>query len=327
MSLTTEKPRVSVIIPVYNCPEYIGQAVESVLNQTYFNYEVIIIDDGSQEETRLELQPYREQIHYVYQENQGVAAARNRGLEMAQGEFVAFLDHDDFFLPNKLALQVDCFDAQPQVGMIHTGWCRVNQQGELIQNVEPWHRLPVLDLETWVQWMPILFSAMMFRRRWLEAIGGLDTAFKQASDLDLVQRLALMGCQTAWVPEVTVCYREHNRNDSLNTPLQALESWQVRDKFFARSDLPLGVRYLEKECRYRTLVWVAWRLYCTGYLESMVEYLEKSLSYSPYSLTKTVSDWVKNFVKYSAEFDYQLDALSLSQSKPWQKMISDFRRF
>ncbi|MDJ0515895.1 MAG: glycosyltransferase [Trichodesmium sp. MO_231.B1] len=323
--MTTDKPRVSVIIPVYNCPDYIGQAVESVLNQTYSNYELIVIDDGSRQETRLKLQPYREHIRYVYQENQGVAAARNRGIEMAQGEFVAFLDHDDFFLPYKLALQVSCFDAQPQVGMIHTGWRRVNQNGEYIQDVKPWHQIPVLDLENWVRWMPILFSAMMFRRQWLEKVGGLDTEFKQASDLDLVQRLALMGCETVWVQEVTVCYREHDRNDSLNTPLQALESWQVRDKFFARSDLPVGLRYLERDCRYRTLVWVAWRLYCTGYLGEMVEYLEKSLSYSPYSLTKTISDWVKTFGRYSAEFGYELDALSLSQSKPWQQMVSYFR--
>lgn len=327
MSLSRDKPRVSVIIPVYNCPDYVGQAVESVLNQTYSNYEVIVIDDGSREATRLKLQPYREQIRYVYQENQGVAAARNYGIEMAQGEFVAFLDHDDFFLPNKLALQVGCFDAQPQVGMIHTGWRRVDRLGVAIQDVTPWHRVPVLDLENWVQWMPILFSAMMFRRQWLEEVGGLDTGFKQASDLDLVQRLALMGCETAWVQEVTVCYREHGNNDSLNTPLQALESWQVRDRFFARLDLPMGVRCLERECRYRTLVWVAWRLYCTGYVGEMVEYLEKSLSYSPYSLTKTVSNWVQSFTGYSEEFGYELDALSLSQSKPWQQMVNCFGRY
>ena len=81
--MTTEKPRVSIIIPVYNCPDYIGQAVDSALNQTYSNYELIVIDDGSGEETYLKLQPYQEHIRYVYQENQGVAAARNRGISMA----------------------------------------------------------------------------------------------------------------------------------------------------------------------------------------------------------------------------------------------------
>ena len=326
MGLVIEKPRVSVVIPVYNCPDYVGQAVESVLNQTNCNCEVIVVDDGSEAETRLKLQPYRKQIHYLYQENQGVAAARNRGIEMAQGEFVAFLDHDDFFLPNKLALQVSCFDAQPQVGMVHTGWRRVNQKGEPIQDVKPWHWVPILDLENWVRWMPILLSAMMFRREWLQEVGGLDTKYKQASDLDLVQRLALMGCETAWVQEITVCYREHDRNDSLNTPLQAEESWRVRDQFFARSDLPIEVRRLERECRYRTLVWVAWRLYCTGYLTLMIEYLEKSLDYSPYSLTKTVSDWLKSFTRYSDEFGYEFDPIALSQSKYWQQMLSDLMK-
>jgi len=324
MSAVADRPLVSVIIPVYNCPEYIGQAVESVLNQTYHHYEIIVIDDGSQEETYLKLKPYRNKIHYLHQENQGVASARNRGVEIAKGEFVAFLDHDDFFLPNKLELQVSCFETQPHIGMVHTGWHRVNQQGEVIRDIRPWNWVPILNLENWVRWMPILLSAMMFRRSWLEKVGGLDTRYQQASDLDLVQRLSLMGCETVWVKKITVCYREHDRNNSLNTPLQAEESWQVRDRFFARDDLPIEVHHLENECRYRALVWVAWRLYCTGYIPSMVKYLERSLRYSPYSLTKTVSDWIKSFTRYAHEFGYEFDALSLSQSKPWQEMMSYF---
>jgi glycosyltransferase involved in cell wall biosynthesis len=317
-------PRVSVIIPTYNCDRFLPEAIDSILMQTYQDYEIIVVDDGSTDKTRQVLEPYWNKICYVYQDNQGVAVARNRGIKIAQGEFVAFLDHDDLFLPNKLALQVECFEAQPQVGMVHTGWRRVNYKREAIQDVEPWHQVPVLDLENWVRWMPILFSAIMFRRGWLEEVGGLNTEYKQVSDVELVQRLVLRGCQTAWVQEITVCYREHDRNDSLNTPLQARECWQVWDKFFARTDLPAEVCRLEKECRYRNLIWIAWRLYYTGYIEDMVEYLEKSLSYSPYSFTKTVSDWINSLRKYAKEFSYEFDALSLSQSKSWRKMLSYF---
>ena len=311
-----------MIIPTYNCDRYITQAVESVLGQTYTDCEIIVVDDGSTDNTRKVLEPYLEQIRYVYQENQGVAAARNRGMEMAQGEFIAFLDHDDFFLPHKLALQVACFEEQPEVGMVHSGWRRVNHAGEPIRDVEPWHKVPNLDLQGWLQWMPILLSAMMFRREWLERVGSLDTGFKQACDVDLVQRLALMGCQTAWVHQITVGYREHERNDSLNTPLQAQESWAVRNKFFAQLDLPEEVRHLENSCRYHTLVWIAWRLYHTGYMAEMVDYLEKSFLYRTSSPTETVLSWIECFKTYASEYGCELDTYSLSNSQEWKGLMS-----
>jgi glycosyltransferase involved in cell wall biosynthesis len=102
MSRLSGKPKVSVIIPVYNSPDYVGQAVESVLSQTYRDCEIIVVDDGSTDNTRTALEPYLDHIQYVYQDNQGSAAARNRGIRQAKGELIAFLDADDFFiLPEK----------------------------------------------------------------------------------------------------------------------------------------------------------------------------------------------------------------------------------
>src|SRR4028119_1041930 len=238
MSMANSTPQVSVIIPAYNGDRYIAQAVESVISQTYKNWEIIVVDDGSTDDTRRALQPYVEKIRYVYQENQGVAAARNRGIQEARGELIAFLDHDDFFLPDKLAAQVACFEAQPQLGIIHSGWRRVDWRGETLGDVEPWQKAPNLDLEEWVQWKPILLSAMMFRREWLERVGGLDTRFQQVCDLDLALRLTLMGCQSTWLHQITVCYREHDRNESRKTPLQAQESWTVLDQFLALPQIP-----------------------------------------------------------------------------------------
>ncbi len=321
MSTQTVTPRVSVIIPVYQGDRFLAEAVESVLNQTYTNCEIIVVDDGSTDNIHEVLEPYFEKIRYVYQQNQGVAAARNYGIKIAKGELIAFLDQDDFWLPDKLALQVACFDAQPELGIVHCGWRRVNAIGETLGEVKPWENVPILDLAGWLQWMPILLSAMIFKRESLERIGGLDTRFKQACDVDLVQRLALMGCQTEWVHHILVRYREHDRNDSLNTPLQAKESWAVREQFFARSDIPEPIRKIENQCCYCTLVWIAWRLYNTGYFGEMADYLNKSLSYTPYSRTKTVSDWIKNFKKYGIEFGYKLNTDLLSNSVEWQQLI------
>ena len=322
MPTQNQTPIVSVIIPVYQGDRFLAEAVESVLNQTYTHCEIIVIDDGSTDNSREVLEPYFDKISYVFQENQGVAAARNYGIKIARGELIAFLDQDDFWLPDKLALQVACFEAKPDLGIVHCGWRRVNAIGEPLGEVKPWENVPVLDLAGWLQWMPILLSAMLFKREILERIGGLDTKFKQACDVDLVQRLALMGCQTEWVRDILVRYREHDRNDSLNTPLQAKESWEVREQFFARSDIPEPIRKVENQCCYYTLVWIAWRLYHTGYMAEMAYYLKKSLSYKPYSRTKTVSDWVKSFRRYAREYGFLLDIDVLVNSVQWQQVMN-----
>lgn len=99
-------PEVSVIIPTYNRAEYVTQAIDSVLAQIYTDYEIIVIDDGSIDNTREALETYMNKIHYIYQENAGVSAARNRGILEAQGQWIAFLDSDDEWLPEKLSRQM-----------------------------------------------------------------------------------------------------------------------------------------------------------------------------------------------------------------------------
>lgn len=326
MSAIAPNPLVSVIIPAYNGDRFIAETVDTVLRQTYENVEILIVDDGSIDRTRQVLEPYSDRIRYIYQQNQGVAAARNRGLELTHGEFVVFLDQDDICSPDKLALQIACFQEHPEVGMVHSGWRRVDAEGKPLADVEMWHQVPVLDAAGWLQWMPILFSAMMFRRDWLQRVGLLDSGFKQACDVDLVQRLVLLGCQTAWVRQITVGYRQHDRNDSLNTLIQAEESWAVRRKFFDRPDLPDPIRRLEKAACYSTLVWIAWRLCYTGYISEMVGYLNQSLKYTPVSFSRTLSAWVQAFTWYAEEYHYNLDIYALSNSLEWRELVSGARQ-
>ncbi|QYO63390.1 glycosyltransferase family 2 protein [Leptolyngbya sp. 7M] len=110
-------PQVSLIIPAYNGERFITKALDSILHQTYSDYEIIVVNDGSTDQTAAVLQPYRERIRYIEQANRGVAAARNRGMALAQGELIAFLDQDDVLLPDKLAVQVECFAQQPEIGI------------------------------------------------------------------------------------------------------------------------------------------------------------------------------------------------------------------
>jgi len=114
------EPLVSVIIPAYNSERYIGDALESVLKQTYSNWEVIVVDDGSKDGTADVVKKYaarESRIQYVFQENQRMAAARNKGIAMAKGKYIAFLDNDDLFRSEKLSTQVAYMGSHPECGV------------------------------------------------------------------------------------------------------------------------------------------------------------------------------------------------------------------
>lgn len=319
MSTATGTPRVSVVIPAYNCASYIGQAIESVFSQSFRSYEMIVIDDGSQDDTSQVVQAYGDRVRYVYQANQGVSMARNHGIQLAEGEFIAFLDADDYFLPEKLAAQLAVFDAKPQLGLVHSGWRRVNHRGEFLQDVEPWHNVPYLDVEMWLRWKPVLPSAMMFRRQWLERAGGFDPRFPPAEDTDLALRLALMGCEAEWLRQVTVCYRQHEQSAMYKGLPQARSLAAVIENFFAQPELPLKIRLLEDQIKYSTFVWIAWYLYRTGHSTEMVQFLKRSWDYKPYLPVATAINWVESFVKFSQDMGDDLDADRLAAD--WQELI------
>ncbi len=315
-------PRVSVIIATYNNAHYILEAIASVFNQTYTSYEVIVIDDGSTDNTRAVLEPYLDQIRYVYQENQGVSHARNLGLEMAGGEFITFLDADDFFLPDKLAKQVACFDACPSLGIVHSGWRLVDETGEKISDIELWHGSLELDLETWVVWKPVTIS-MMFRRSWIQSAGGFDTRWHHGEDIDLILRLSVNGCEAVWLPKVTYCYRQHRHNATRKSAQQAASMMLVLDNFFSRPNLSSSIRKLEGKSRYYTLSWLAWQAHRNGDLVEMGRYLQQALKYTPFSITETLYHWVDSFNNLYQDYGYEFDVYALTSSDVWQQLISD----
>ena len=110
-----KRPFVSVIIPVYNGKKFIEEAIKSVFMQNYDPMEIIVVDDGSTDDTSCIVQSFKD-VRYIYQPNQGVAAARNTGIHNSRGELIAFLDADDYWPSNKLDLQVDCLLKHPHVG-------------------------------------------------------------------------------------------------------------------------------------------------------------------------------------------------------------------
>ena len=321
--IATSTMLVSVIIPVYNSSKYISKAIDSVLAQTYSNYEIIVIDDGSTDNTKAKLEQYKNKVRYIYQENQGSAAARNTGIKLARGELIAFLDADDLWsMPQKLEKQVACFIADLDLGGVNTGWRIIDGSGKHIKTVQPWHKAPKLDLETWLKKKCVRTSAMIFRREWLEKVGGFDPEIRQSHDVDLILRLSLAGCKTVWLKEETVCYRQHEENTTKDSLKQAKYIQAVLDKFYAREDLPESIRLQERQVRYHTFVWIAWYQYNADNLEGMTEFLQKSLDYTPYLRVENIAHWLTSFKRFSQERGKSFDVNGLTSSPQWQKLIN-----
>lgn len=125
-------PRVSVVIPTFNCERFIGRTIDSALRQTYRDFEIIVVDDGSTDGTQAVLARYGGVLRCMYQANQGASAARNVALASASGEFIAYLDADDLWDPEKLARQVEYLDAYPACGFVHTEVAVIDEQDAVL---------------------------------------------------------------------------------------------------------------------------------------------------------------------------------------------------
>jgi glycosyltransferase involved in cell wall biosynthesis len=191
-------PRVTAAITTYNRAGYVAGAVASVLGQTYRDYEILVIDDGSTDDTAEALRPFEGRIRFHEQENQGRAAARNSALRLATGEYIAFLDSDDLWLPDKLTREVRALDARPSVGMVHGHVEMIDDAGEPLAKETGAHRAAFehahrngASYEGYALDCVCLTSTAMFRAAALEQVGGYDTGFEALEDLDLYLRLLL----------------------------------------------------------------------------------------------------------------------------------------
>lgn len=187
------RPETSVIIPTWNRRDLVARAIDSVLAQTRPVEEIIVVDDGSTDGTGAFLaQRYGERITLLTQANAGVSAARNRGLAAARGRYVALLDSDDVWLPEKTARQLAHLEAQPQLGMVLCDVERVNPDGSLIDVFERRRQIPADGPALqWVLRDPALAPlSLLMRREVYEDVGGFDESLRTAEDLDYHLRVA-----------------------------------------------------------------------------------------------------------------------------------------
>lgn len=209
-------PRISIIIPAYNRAQYILETLESIFSQTYTDYEVIIIDDGSTDDTRTILQPViaERKIRYAYQDNQGVSAARNHGIRLAVGELIAFLDSDDLIHPEKLALQSAYLDEHPDVALVHSPFSRFDAQGKDLGFRGTSHLSGRVYPQILLDWSVLIPpSVVMVRADALREAGDFDESMAWAEDIDVWRRIARKH-PFGVVPETLTRMRIHGDNAS-----------------------------------------------------------------------------------------------------------------
>jgi glycosyltransferase involved in cell wall biosynthesis len=185
-----KEPLVSVILPTYNRRQFIGESIESVLNQSYRNIELIVVDDGSTDGTDELVHAISPRIRYFRQANAGVAAARNRGLAAAQGELMAFQDSDDLWHPEKLSLQVALLQHNPCAGMTYTSHRIIDCNGRVIGG--RWKQLHSGRVtEELFKSMFIIMPSTLVRRSVVDRVGQFNTSLCTNSDYEFWLRASL----------------------------------------------------------------------------------------------------------------------------------------
>lgn len=191
--------RISIIIPVHNGEAYIVEAVDSILKQDHSDLEVLVIDDGSTDRTRDSLARFEDRIRVLSQENRGQSAARNAGVRAATGGLIGFLDADDIWTDDHLALMLPHLDETEPYDFVrgHTRFIRMTEEG--LESSEP-------------LFMEALVGACLYRRGVLDAVGPFDESMRAGEDFDWSIRLAESGSREKRLSEATLLYRRHDAN-------------------------------------------------------------------------------------------------------------------
>lgn len=226
-------PLVTVVVPTYQGAKFVRQTLDSVLAQTFRDFELVVCDDGSTDETLAILGSYGDRLRLVKQKNRGVAAARNRAAQTARGEFLAFLDHDDLWEPEMLAKLVPILRADEALGLVYsdalvidkTGAVR-GQRGQYLT----YHEGDVFDALLRGNFIPV--ETTLMRTALYRELGGCDEGLRYLEDYDLCLRVARR-TRIGFHPGPLASYRVHDRNLSHNREPMLVEWMAVLERLRA----------------------------------------------------------------------------------------------
>lgn len=284
------KPLISVIIPNYNYGAYVAKAIDGVLAQTYSNIEIIVVDDGSSDDSLAVLEGYGNRITVVPQKNQGVSVARNNGVARSRGEFVAFLDADDIWLASKIEEQLARFAEEDSViGLVHCSMSYIDKNdqlvGEILEGKEGWVADDLLQLEEGVTIG--IGSTGLVRRAVFDEVGGFDPRQTTAADWDFSYRVARK-YMIGFVNEPLVLYRIHSSNMHANIGAMEHDVKIGFEKAFA-DDSP-NVQCIRNQCYGNFHYMLAGSYFRAGKYGLFVKNALKSLWYRPGVIRRYLSN-------------------------------------
>lgn len=234
-------PKVSVIIPTYNYAKYLPETIDSVLRQTYQDLEIIVIDDGSTDNTKEIIQRYirsSDKIKYILQENKGPAAARNRGIKEAKGEYIAFLDSDDIWVTEKLDIQASYLEQNKDIFFLYAKADVLNEHGKKI-GIKPesnqHHEFKKLIFE----WGYFPTATVMIRKECFDKVGFFSEDLRIMEDIHLWIRIS-RHYKMHGMDQILGIYHRHSNNVTLNKELVYKSTAMVYEKILAEfpNDVP-----------------------------------------------------------------------------------------
>lgn len=288
--------KISVVIPAYNCARYVAAAIDSVLRQSWQNFEIIVVDDGSTDDTAEVVRRYSSdgRLKYLFQENQGPGAARNAGIRLSEGDYICFLDSDDLMKEDSLMVRYEAINSSQDLTMIFSDYSIVDKDGEYIDDrltknkfLEYFEKYVVkkvndvvffdknfIDLYFLFIPYPIWTGTVFFKKYVVDSIGYFRTDLKVSEDTDLWIRIAekyLIG----YVGKSTAIYNHHlssltKNNDEIyyidrikslkNVNIYSKKIKKIINKSISESFFQLGYHYYYKNNRA-----LAFKQYCYGY--------------------------------------------------------------
>src|SRR3990172_347270 len=185
-------PLVSIVLPTYNCAAFLPHSIGSILAQTYNSYEIIVVDDGSIDNTKEVLTPFMQKINYIYyHQNKGSHVARNIGIQSSRGKYIAFIDADDIWLPEKLQTDIEYFETHPEVNMVYSKHLNIDQNGRMLDEASQ-KRLPSGNIFTQLfsEQNFIITSSVVVRKEIFETTGLFYEQLSNCQDWDMWLRIA-----------------------------------------------------------------------------------------------------------------------------------------
>ena len=249
-------PAISIIIATYNRAGLLRQTVESILKQTFRDFELIVVDDGSTDNTEEVLKLYHDRLLYIRQENRGPSAARNLGIQHARAAWISIQDSDDICIPDHLETLYSFVQQRPNLAMVFANGAYLDDpKGKTIIPPHKSKRLANegVELIDLFSVSIVRLQAALLSREALLAVGGLDETLRISMDLDLAFRV-FMRFPIAYLDKIVFFYRRHEGNIGRNQELRLLENLRVIDKLvqeFPQSTEILGRRLINRRKAYR----------------------------------------------------------------------------